>query len=131
MLFGKEIVDDQGNATGERDSSGFFSAELTKFLTKDLKGIAGAGLTGAMTALIPGIPGGPIAGLMVGSAIGFVNRNGAITEYLFGDEQKEGGLVRKFRIILRKLHQKHLLVEYLEHLLVHLDLFLILCSVVL
>lgn len=89
-LFGK--IDEE---TGERDASGLLSKQLTDFLTKDLKKITGYGLTGAMTALIPFVPGGPVAGLIVGSAIGFANRNDALTNYLFGEKDKDNGLIKK------------------------------------
>ena len=100
MLFGEEVVDAEGNKTGERSGTGVLSKELTKFLTQDLKNIAGFGISGAALAMLPGVPGGPVAGLILGSAVGFANRNDALSNYLFGEKDENGerlntGLISK------------------------------------
>ena len=100
MLFGEEVVDNQDNKTGERSGTGVLSKELTKFLTQDLKNIAGFGISGAALAMLPGVPGGPVAGLILGSAVGFANRNDALSNYLFGEKDENGerlntGLISK------------------------------------
>lgn len=100
-LFGEDIeVTDK--ETGEKvikHEAGLLSDKMTKFLTQDLKKMGAYGATGAVLSMIPGIPGGPLTGILVGSALGFANREGQLSNYLFGevgeDGKRQGGVVSK------------------------------------
>ena len=88
MLFGNEIVDEDGNKT--RDGSGALSKDLTEKIFKYGPGMGKGAIAGAITAMLPFIPGGPVAGAIVGSAVSFASKNEKIHEYLFGEEGKLG-----------------------------------------
>lgn len=80
LIFGEYDPETQSR------SGGLLSGELLDKAEKVFPHIKKGALTGAVTAMLPFVPGGPLAGLMVGSVLGFANRNGAITEALFGEE---------------------------------------------
>lgn len=94
MLFGKmeDVVDENGNVIGQDRNGGVFSKELSDFMRKELPGMAAWGATGGILSMMPGIPGGPVAGIVIGSALGFANKNSAMQEFLWGNE-KENGLL--------------------------------------
>ena len=105
MLFGEEIVDKDGNPTGER-KGGLISADLQKKFKKYFPSMRDFGLAGAVAGLFT--PFGLIGGLMAGSAIGFAKENEGFQEWLFGKKDKEsgerdGGLISKeFRDKVKK-----------------------------
>ena len=82
-LFGD--VDEEGNATG-----GLLNSKISTFLNRDLKKVAGYGIDGAILGLLPFVPGGPITGLLLGSAIGFANREGKLSDAIFGSRDENG-----------------------------------------
>ena len=107
-LFGDDIVDEEGKAA---KSGGIFGAKLSTFLARDLSKVTQYGVNGAVISLLPFIPGGPITGLMVGSAIGFANREGKLEQKLFGtmgeDGRNDDGLISKeFQDKVKKLLPK-------------------------
>ena len=104
MLFGEEIVDKDGNPTGER-KGGLISADLQKKFKKYFPSMRDFGLAGAVAGLFT--PFGLIGGLMAGSAIGFAKENEGFQEWLFGkkDEkgERDGGVISKqFRDKVKK-----------------------------
>ena len=105
MLFGEEVVDKDGNPTGER-KGGLISADLQKKFKKYFPSMRDFGLAGAVAGLFT--PFGLIGGLMAGSAIGFAKENEGFQEWLFGKKDKEtgerdGGLISKeFRDKVKK-----------------------------
>ena len=105
MLFGEEIVDKDGNPTGER-KGGLISADLQKKFKKYFPSMRDFGLAGAVAGLFT--PFGLVGGLMAGSAIGFAKENEGFQEWLFGKKDKEtgerdGGLISKeFRDKVKK-----------------------------
>ena len=110
MLFGEEIVDKDGNPTGER-KGGLISADLQKKFKKYFPSMRDFGLAGAVAGLFT--PFGLIGGLMAGSAIGFAKENEGFQEFLFGkkDEkgERDGGLIKKeFRDKVKKTAPKML-----------------------
>ena len=110
-LFGDDVMaeDENGNqvATGEK-TGGLLNAQISTFLNRDLKKVAGYGITGGVLSLLPFIPGGPVTGLILGSAIGFANREGQLSNMIFGekgeDGKREGGYISKeFQEKVKKL----------------------------
>lgn len=105
LLFGDEIVDKDGNPTGER-KGGLISADLQKKFKKYFPSMRDFGLAGAVAGLFT--PFGLIGGLMAGSAIGFAKENEGFQEWLLGKKDKEtgerdGGLISKeFRDRVKK-----------------------------
>ena len=105
MLFGEEIVDKDGNPTGER-KGGLISADIQKKFKKYFPSMRDFGLAGAVAGLFT--PFGLVGGLMAGSAIGFAKENEGFQEWLFGKKDKEtgerdGGLISKeFRDKVKK-----------------------------
>lgn len=104
LLFGDEIVDKDGNPTGER-KGGLISADLQKKFKKYFPSMRDFGLAGAVAGLFT--PFGLIGGLMAGSAIGFAKVNEGFQEWLFGkkdkDGERDGGLISKeFRDKVKK-----------------------------
>ena len=104
MLFGNEIVDKEGNPTGER-TGGIISADLQKKFKKYFPSMRDFGLAGAVAGLFT--PFGLIGGLMAGSAIGFAKENDGFQEWLFGkknkDGERDGGMISKeFRDKVKK-----------------------------
>lgn len=79
VLFGK-MTDD-----GTRDGSGLVSKKMTKALDKYLPTVLKGATVGGILGITPLIPGGPLAGIMLGSAIGYAQKNEQIQEYLFGE----------------------------------------------
>ena len=104
LLFGDEVVDKDGNPTGER-KGGLISADLQKKFKKYFPSMRDFGLAGAVAGLFT--PFGLIGGLMAGSAIGFAKENEGFQEWLFGkkDEngERDGGVISKqFRDKVKK-----------------------------
>lgn len=104
LLFGDEIIDKDGNPTGER-KGGLISADLQKKFKKYFPSMRDFGLAGAVAGLFT--PFGLIGGLMAGSAIGFAKENEGFQEWLFGkkdkDGERDGGLISKeFRDKVKK-----------------------------
>ena len=89
LLFGKEIVDEEGNASRE---GGLFSKKISNIITKYLPATGKGALVGAITSILPFVPGGPLTGILVGGSIGFVSQNEELREKLFGENTKLGKL---------------------------------------
>ena len=102
-LFGEDVVDEEGNTTHK---AGLLGDKLTKFLTQDIKKMGAYGATSAVLAMVPGIPGGPLTGLMIGSALGFANREGKVTEALFGKDGEDGLISKDFQNKVKHLLPK-------------------------
>lgn len=104
MLFGEEVVDKDGNPTGER-KGGIISKKAQDAFKKYFPSMKDFGLAGAVAGLFT--PFGLVGGLMAGSAIGFAKENESFQEYIFGkkDEngERDGGLIsKKFRDTIKK-----------------------------
>lgn len=87
MLFGKEVVDEEGN---KERQGGLLSKKLSNNLTKYVPAIGKGSIVGAITSILPFVPGGPVAGILLGGAAGFVSKNEEIREKLFGEDTKLG-----------------------------------------
>lgn len=97
-LFGKEIVDDEGNK--KRDGSGLISKDIVQNIDKYFPNMAKGAIVGGIASVLPFVPGGPMAGILVGSAVGFAKSNDRINNILFGDE---GKLSKAIDIVKQKL----------------------------
>ena len=86
LLFGKEVVDEEGNKS--RDGSGLISKDIVQNINKYFPGMAKGAIVGGIASILPFVPGGPMAGILVGSAIGFARSNEDLRQSLFGDGKK-------------------------------------------
>ena len=85
LLFGELAEDENGNVS--RNGKGILPEKLVKGINKYAKTMVKTGAIGAVLSSTI-LPGGPITGLMVGSALGYAQRNEKIQDYLFGEEGK-------------------------------------------
>lgn len=83
MLFGKKIIDKDGNET--RDDSGILNKDLSKKIEKYFPNMSKGAIAGAITSILPFVPGGPVTGVILGSAIGFARTNENAKNALFGE----------------------------------------------
>lgn len=86
MIFGEEIVDDQGNVIERKD--GMFKREVSDAVKKYAPDMVKGGVLGTALSVLPIIPGSPVVGLMVGSAIGYAKNNEELMEVLGGTREK-------------------------------------------
>ena len=86
LLFGKEVVDEEGNKS--RDGSGLIKKDIVQNINKYFPGMAKGAIVGGIASVLPFVPGGPMAGILVGSAIGFARSNDELRETLFGKGDK-------------------------------------------
>ena len=104
MLFGDEIIDKDGNPTGER-TGGIISADLQRKFKKYFPSMKDFGIAGGLLGLFT--PLGLVGGIMAGSALGFAKENDSFQEWIFGKKndqgERDGGLIHKeFRDKLKK-----------------------------
>ena len=105
MLFGEDVVDKDGNPTGEK-KGGLISQDLQNKFKKYFPSMKDFGIAGALAGLFT--PFGLVGGLMIGSAVGFAKENDQFQEWVFGkkDEktgERDGGLIKKeFRDKVKK-----------------------------
>lgn len=94
MLFGEEVVDDEGN---KERVGGILPKKLTNAITNYMPAMAKGATAGAITSILPFVPGGPIAGILIGGSLGFVSQNEEIREKLFGKDTKLGKINEKIK----------------------------------
>ena len=94
MLFGEEVVDDEGN---KERVGGILPKKLTDAITKYMPAIGKGATAGAITSILPFVPGGPITGILIGGSLGFVSQNEEIREKLFGKDTKLGKINEKIK----------------------------------
>lgn len=105
MLFGEDVVDKDGNPTGQK-KGGLISQDLQDKFKKYFPSMKDFGIAGALAGLFT--PFGLVGGLMIGSAVGFAKENDQFQEWVFGkkDEktgERDGGLIKKeFRDKVKK-----------------------------
>ena len=104
ILFGEDLVDKDGNPTGEK-AGGLISKDIQDKAKKYFPSMRDFGLAGAVAGLFT--PLGLVGGLMAGSAIGFAKENDQFQEWMFGKKnekgERDGGLIKKeFRDKVKK-----------------------------
>lgn len=95
-LFGKEVVDENGNVTRDY-SSGKLPEKISKAITTYGKRMGLGGVIGGISTFLPFIPGSPLLGIMVGSALGYASQNEKIKESLFGEDKALGKAVNTMK----------------------------------
>ena len=78
FLFGNE----------EEGKEGALPKKLVDGIKKYAPDMAKGGAVGGLLAALPFIPGGPIAGLLVGSAVGFAQKNETIQKLIWGEDME-------------------------------------------
>lgn len=78
-LFGEKLAD------GTRDGTGKLPQKLTRDIYKYLPTMLKGATVGGILGITPLVPGGPLGGILLGSAVGFAQRNEAVQDYLFGE----------------------------------------------